>query len=128
VRKRIFLAAALFWTGVILFFCLENAQNIPQINILYIDKVIHAVFHFVFTTLWFLYLKKKLNSSNSFKPLTLAFVFSFFLGIAIELIQQYFTKTRTADVLDVLANVTGATLAVIAIVLLNTYNRIIDKI
>jgi VanZ family protein len=128
VRKKIFLLAALFWTGVILFFCLENAQNIPQINILYIDKVIHAVFHFVFTTLWFLYLKKKLNSSNSFKPLALAFVFSFFLGIAIELIQQFFTTTRTADVLDVLANIFGATLAIIAIILLNKYYRIIDKI
>jgi VanZ family protein len=128
VRKKIFLLAALFWTGVILFFCLENAKNIPQINILYIDKVIHAVFHFVFTALWFLYLKKKLNSANSFKPLALAFVFSFFFGIAIELIQQFFTTTRTADVFDVLANISGATLAIITIILLNKYNRIIDKI
>ena len=128
MRKNIFLFAALFWTGIILFFCLENAKNIPQINILYIDKVIHAVFHFVFTTLWFLYLKKKLNSPKSFKPLAWAFVFSFFFGIAIELIQQFFTTTRTADVFDVLANISGATLAVIAMVLLNTYNRIIDKI
>jgi VanZ family protein len=60
--------------------------------------------------------------------LALAFVFSFFLGIAIELIQQFFTTTRTADVLDVLANISGATLAIIAIILLNKYNRIIDKI
>lgn len=126
--KKIFLAAAIIWTGIILFFCLENAKNIPQIDIQNIDKVIHAFFHFVFTTLWFLFLKKKLNSSNSFKPLALAFVFSFFLGIVIELMQQFFTTTRTADVFDVLANLSGATLAIIAIVLLNTYNRIIDKI
>lgn len=78
--------------------------------------------------LWFLYLKKKLNSSNNVKPLVWAFVFSLVFGIAIELIQQFFTKTRTADVLDVLANATGATLACLAIILLNKYNRIIDKI
>jgi VanZ family protein len=128
VLKKIFLATALFWTGVILYFCLEDAKDIPQVSIPYIDKVIHAVFHFVFTTLWFLYFKKKLNSSNSFKPLAFSFAFSFFFGISIELMQAFFTTTRSADVLDVLANVSGATLAVIAIILLNTYNRIIDKI
>jgi VanZ family protein len=128
VLKKLFLLAALFWTGVILYFCLENAKDIPQVNILYIDKVIHAVFHFVFTTLWFLYFKKKLNSSKSFKPLAFSFIFSFIFGISIELMQAFFTTTRSADVFDVLANMTGATLAVIAIILLNTYNRIIDKI
>jgi glycopeptide antibiotics resistance protein len=128
VRKKIFLAAALFWTGVILFFCLENAKNIPSVSILYMDKLIHVIFHFVFTTLWFLYLKKKFNSSNTFKPLVLAFVFSFVFGIAIEIMQELFTTTRSADFFDVMSNVLGAVLAVILIVLLKTYNKIIDKI
>jgi len=128
VLKKIFLGAALFWTGVILFFCLENAKNIPQINIPYIDKVIHAIFHLVFTTLWFLYFKKKLSSSNNVKPLLWSFVFSLLFGISIELMQQYITLTRSADIIDVLANTVGAILAVVAIIVLNSYNRIIDKI
>jgi VanZ family protein len=33
--------------------------------------------------------------------------------------QQYFTTTRTADVYDVLANILGATLAIIVIIFLN---------
>ena len=53
---------------------------------------------------------------------------SFFFGIAIELMQRYFTTTRTADVFDVIANLSGASLAVIAIVLINKRTRIIDKI
>lgn len=126
--KRIFLIAALFWTGVILFFCLENAKNIPQINIPYIDKVIHSIFHFVFTTLWFLYFKKKMSSSNNVKPLLWSFVFSLLFGISIELMQQYITLTRNADIIDVLANTLCAILAIIAIVVLNSYNKIIDKI
>jgi VanZ family protein len=128
VLKQILLLAALFWTGVILFFCLENAKNIPQIDIPYLDKVIHAFFHFVFTTLWFLYLKKKLNGLNNMRLLGFSFIGSFFLGIAIELMQQYFTTTRSADILDIMANLFGASLAVIVILLLNAYNGIIDKI
>jgi len=107
---------------------LENAKNIPQINILYIDKVIHAVFHFVFTTLWFLYFKKKLARSNNLRLLSFALLGSFVFGIIIELLQQYFTRTRIADIFDVLANLFGAFLAVITILLLNEYHRIIDKI
>jgi VanZ family protein len=128
VRKRIFFFAALFWTGVILFFCLIKSSDIPQVNVLYLDKAVHATFHFVFTVLWFLFFKKKLKTANSFRPLVISFVFSFFLGVAIELMQQFFTTTRTADVLDELANLAGATLAVIGIVLLNKYNGILDRI
>lgn len=128
MRKLFFLSAALLWTGVILFFCLIKSSNLPTINVLYLDKAVHAFFHFVFTMLWFLFFKKKLNTSNSFRPLVLSFVFSFFLGIAIELMQQFFTDTRSADVMDELANLFGASLAVLAIVLLNTFNRIVDRI
>jgi VanZ family protein len=42
--------------------------------------------------------------------------------------QRFFTVTRNADVYDVFANVSGATLAVIVIILVNKYNGIIDKI
>jgi len=128
VRRTIFLYSAIFWTGIILFLSLENANEIKQIEIPNFDKLIHAVFHFVFTTLWFLYLKKKLVTITNFRLLSFALMGSFFFGIAIELMQQYFTTTRSADVLDVLANLFGASLAVISIILLNNYNRFIDKI
>lgn len=92
------------------------------------DKVIHSGFHFVFTILWFLYLKKKFTSSNNFKLLTFTIIGSFVLGIAIELMQQYFTTTRSADVFDILANLFGAFLAAFSIILLNAINGIVDKI
>jgi VanZ family protein len=107
---------------------LIKSSDLPQVNVPYLDKAIHATFHFVFMVLWFLFFKKKLNASNSFRPLVISFMFSFFFGIAIELMQEFFTTTRSADVLDELANMSGATLAVIAILLLNTFNRIVDRI
>jgi VanZ family protein len=128
VRKRVFLYAALFWTGLILYLCLKNANEIKQIEIPNFDKLIHVVFHFVFTALWFLYLKKKLIGSNNLSLLSFSLIGSFVFGIAIELMQQYFTTTRSADIFDVLANLLGAFLAVLSIILLNTYNRLIDKI
>jgi len=128
VRKQIFLFSAIFWTGVILFLSLENAKNIPVINIPYLDKVIHSGFHFVFTILWFLYLKKKFISANNFQLLFFTIFASFVLGIAIELMQQYFTTTRNADVFDILANLFGAFLAAVSIILVNGINGLIDRI
>jgi VanZ family protein len=128
VLKRVFLYSALFWTGVILFFCLIKSSDIPKVNIQNLDKVIHAFFHFVFVLLWFLFFKKKLKSTNLFKPLTISFVFSIIFGTVIEMLQQFFTSTRSGDSLDVLANLSGAALAVVGIVLLNKFNGIVDKI
>ena len=128
MRKQIFLFSAIFWTGVILFLSLENAKNIPVINIPYLDKVIHSAFHFVFTILWFLYLKKKFISANNFQLLFFTIIASFVLGIAIELMQQYFTTTRNADVFDILANLFGAFLAAVSIILVNGINGLIDRI
>lgn len=128
MHKNIFLVAALFWTGVIFYFCLKEAKDIPQIILPYIDKVVHSIFHFVFTTLWFLYLKKIWSSSRNGKPFVWSFVFSLLLGISIEYMQHYITRTRSADAIDVLANVLGSALAVVAINVLNSHSGIIDKI
>lgn len=128
VPKQIYFFAALFWSGLILYFCLKNANEIKQIEIPNFDKLIHVVFHFVFTTLWFLYLKKKLVGLNNFQLLSFSLIGSFVFGIAIELMQQFFTTTRNADIFDVLANLLGAFLALLSIFLLNKYNRLIDKI
>lgn len=128
MRKKLFLYAALFWTGVILFFCLVNSNKLKQVTVPNFDKVVHVFFHFVFTALWFLFFKKKLEGENSSRPLIVSIVLSFVFGIIIELLQQFFTTSRSGDILDVLANLFGAVLAVVSIVLLNKWNGIVDKI
>ena len=125
--KRVFLFAALFWTGIILFFCLIQSSDVPKINIEEFDKVVHAFFHFVFVTLWFLFFNKKLNSVNSFQSLAISFVFSLVFGIIIEIL-QYYTTTRSADIFDVLANTIGALLATLFIILANDSKGLKDKI
>lgn len=122
MRKQLFLSLALFWTGVIAFFCLIQASDIPKINIENLDKVIHLFFHFVFTSLWYLFFKKHIKSSNNLKALMLAIALSIFFGIVIEILQEFCTTTRTADVYDVLANLTGAILAIIVVSFVNRFN------
>jgi VanZ family protein len=130
VLKKIFFWTASTWSAVILYFCLINGNNIPQIgiDIPNLDKVVHAFMHFVFTLLWFFYFKKKIGNLKNYNLLLISLVLSFFFGIAIELMQRFFTVTRNADVYDVFANLSGATLAVVVIILVNKYNGIIDKI
>ena len=126
--KRLFLISALFWTGVILFFSLERASEIPVIDFENIDKIIHAFFHFVFTFLWFLFFKKKFKSSDTTKLLLYSFLFSLVFGVAIELMQLYLTTSRSAELFDVVSNLFGASLAVCLILVINKYNRLFDKI
>lgn len=126
--KQIYFWSALFWSGLIIFVCLIKSSDIPQIAIPYLDKVMHAGLHFVFTLLWFFYFKNKISNLKNGKLLLISLVLSFFFGIAIELMQKFFTVTRNADLFDVIANLFGASMAVVLIIFLNNYKRIIDKI
>lgn len=126
--KQIYFWSALSWTGLIIFVCLIKSSDIPQIDLPYVDKVLHACMHFVFTLLWFFYFKKRIGNLTNFKLLLVSLVLSVLFGIVIELMQKFFTVTRNADLFDVIANLCGASLAVILIVNLNKYTRIFDKI
>lgn len=105
-----------------------NSSELKRVTIPHFDKVIHVFLHFVFTSLWFLFFKKKLKTSGSFRPLVISVALSFFFGIAIEILQQYLTTTRTGDIFDIVADLFGSLLVVIIVVLLNKYNGIVDKI
>lgn len=115
------------WTIMVTFLCLVRASDLPVINIQNLDKIIHSTFHFVFTVLWFLFFRKQINSPNNTKPLVISFLLSVLFGIVIEILQGLTTTTRQSDILDVLANVLGATLAVLVLILLNKYHKL-DKI
>lgn len=123
VPKQFYFWAALTWTGLIVFFCLIKSSDIPAIQITNLDKVVHSFFHLVFTSLWFFFFKKQINSLAIFKPLVVSFMLSIFFGIAIEIAQALFTTTRKGDLVDVLANLSGAILAVCIILFFNKYTN-----
>ncbi len=126
--KQVYFYAALFWSAIIIFVCLIKSSDLPQIAVPYVDKAMHAGLHFVFTLLWFFYFKSKIGSLKNLKLLLISLVLSIFFGIAIELMQKFFTVTRNADLFDVIANLFGASMAVLLIIFINKYKRTIDKI
>jgi VanZ family protein len=123
VLKKIFFFLALFWAGIIVFFCLVDSSDIPKVTISIenLDKLVHIFFHFVFTSLLYLFLKNVFNNTNKIKPVVVSIVISFFFGIIIEILQEAFTATRHADLFDVLANLFGATLSVVTIIVLDKF-------
>jgi len=109
--KRFFIPA-LLWTIGIAVACLVSSGTVPKFPLLAKDKIIHAAIYFVFTLLWFLYVKKKYPSVTFYQKAILVLSFAFVYGTLIEVLQEFFTETRKADVLDVMANVSGGILAV----------------
>ncbi|MEY4382639.1 MAG: hypothetical protein RI995_181 [Bacteroidota bacterium] len=120
--RNFFFWIAFCWTAVVAFFCLTPSNDIPTITIPNVDKLVHAFFHFVFTLLWFLFFKKQVQKKNQLKLLFVAVCFSLVFGIGIEIAQDQFTTTRNGDFFDILANLTGATVA-LAFVLLSKRMR-----
>jgi VanZ family protein len=127
VPKKLLLLWAIICSGVITYFCLTDSSNIPAVNFPSIDKIVHFCFHFGFTISWILFFKKELKgkTADDYKAYLLSFIFSVFFGITIEILQSVLTKTRTADVTDVLANTIGATAAVFSAI---AFKKQIDKI
>lgn len=125
--KQLLLLWAIICSGVITYFCLTDSGNIPKVSFPSIDKIVHFCFHFGFTISWILFFKKELKgkTADEYKAYLVSFIFSVFFGITIEILQGVFTKTRSEDVTDVLANTIGATAAVFAAI---AFKKQIDKI
>lgn len=121
-HKFFYLWLAELWTLLIAFLCLVSFNNLPSVGIQSADKYVHFTFHFVFTILWFLYLKKKYSIRKPLKEIVLkVFLASFLYGVLIEIAQSLFTATRQGDVLDVLANTSGTISAILVIMLYVTF-------
>jgi VanZ family protein len=119
VRKYL-LPAAIGWTLLIAVLCLVSFRKLPSIGIGGADKYIHVVFHFGFFVLWFLNFRRP---DNFDKMMARVFLASLLYGIAIEVAQELFTATRHADLYDVMANTTGAFLAIAVIMIANYYHK-----
>lgn len=113
--KLVLFGVALFWTAFITFFCLIKSSSIPTIEFPFLDKLVHAFFYFVFTIVWFLFIKMNFRFSTLNKPLAYSALFSFAFGVFIEIMQQYYTTTRQADILDVVFNVIGSLLSILVV-------------
>ena len=117
VLKKTLLGLAIGWTVLIAVLCLVKFTDLPSLGVSGGDKYVHFTLHFVFTLLWGLYAWNKQNEMGLNK-IAIIIVISICYGILIEILQETFTTTRHADIFDVLANGTGATMALVVFVLI----------
>ena len=108
-HKTFWLVSAIGWTIFVAFLCLVNNNDLPSIGmkISGIDKVIHFLFHFIFTLLWSIYYFSK-DKMLTPKRVIIIVIASLIFGFMIEWMQASFTLTRQADILDVISNTGGA--------------------
>jgi len=89
-------------------------KEIPKLfdTFIPIDKLVHLFIFLVLTFLWLLYVNNVLNDT---KPIVLLFILvaCLFYGILIEVIQELFVLSRGAEVLDVIADLLGASIGLL---------------
>ena len=103
--ERRFLVFAIIWTAGITWLSLGSFENVPNVSISIPgkDKTVHFFFYFFFV----IFLAKGLNARTKNQQLIIVLV-AIIYGIIIEVFQDVFTLTRTADFFDVIANSIGA--------------------
>lgn len=84
----------------------SNIKGVQQIKIPNIDKLVHFTLYAVFSFLWMWSLIYK-TQKTFLKNACLIFFVGSALGILIEFLQENFTQTRSAEVLDVVSNCSG---------------------
>lgn len=116
--KNLVLVSAIFWTCLIAYLCLARFSSLPEIGVEGADKYVHFTFHFVFTILWGCYSWLTKRTIKIKRILTIVCI-SIAFGLLIEFLQEVCTITRKADVFDVIANVSGALIALLVFLILN---------
>jgi VanZ family protein len=106
-ERKILLGAGVVYTVFITIALLVPDRGAPPIDILYLDKYIHVVIHWILTFIWLSYFFLGDQSHFSSKMVILALITCFFYGIVVEAFQHWFTETRTFDLFDIIANAVG---------------------
>ena len=85
----------------------SNFEEVKQIKIPNIDKLVHFVLYTTLSFLWMWGLVKKNKPNSFFKYAVLIFIIGSSFGVLIEFLQENFTQTRSAEILDVVCNCIG---------------------
>ncbi|TAF66147.1 MAG: VanZ family protein [Cytophagales bacterium] len=98
------------WFLWIAYLCFMPSVPSPPAKIPHLDKIVHAFLFFILQglALWAIVKNKQKLKLTVYLQYIIALLF---YAIIIEIIQHYYIKGRSGDLLDVLADITGAILA-----------------
>lgn len=92
------------------------SNKLPDVEVSFADKIFHSITYLVLTFLWFYSFFYRFKIERM-KALIYASVIAVAFGIIIEVLQEILTETRSADLLDVLANSLGVFMAACSLLL-----------
>ena len=99
-QRTVLFAAA--WTLLILVLCALPGEDVPEVDIIAIDKLVHLILFAVFGILW-LRSAGHPTARTGFSVVVVGIAF----GIATELFQEWLDWGRTMDVWDAVADSIG---------------------
>ena len=104
-KNKLFFVA-FFWTLLVTVLSLISSLSGfgNNIHIANKDKIVHFIFYFVMVILWMYYFSKAEVTNIGLKIVLGAILY----GIVMEICQAVFTTYRSADIVDVIANSSGA--------------------
>lgn len=111
LERRLYFVFGIVWTGFVLIACLADGNSVSKTSFFNIpnkDKIAHFIFYFVFSVVWLQYLVTSCKHRSKNVLAGIIFVLAALVGGMVELMQYYFTSTRSADWMDVLANCSGS--------------------
>lgn len=102
---------AIAYTLIILTLSLIRLDQLPELDISFLDKFMHLIAYGLMCFFWFLSAKLKGLKHTILSAAGVAFV----VGVIAEVLQGKLLAYRTADLMDILANTAGILTAAILI-------------
>lgn len=109
--KTVF-AAAVVYSCLTTFLFFMPTSGLPKVGISQFDKIVHNCIFITLSILWQLYFYIK-GVENKRKFILLFLLIMLVYGILIEVFQELFTASRTADPFDVIANMIGVVIGIV---------------
>ena len=108
------LFAGIFYTLFITVALLSPVSEIPQVEIPFLDKLVHVLMHVVLVIIWLWYVHLGDKSHISIKNIFVVLFICFSYGVLIEALQHWFTLSRKFDFFDIIANGIGDLLGLLS--------------
>lgn len=109
---------AIIWALLMFILCTMPGEKIPNFSLwelFTVDKLAHAIIFAVFIFLLIVGFKKQhAYLTLRFHAKKTAFLIALVYGISLELIQYFFFPSRAGDINDIIANISGCFIGLIA--------------
>jgi VanZ family protein len=109
--KNLLLLAVFYTCGITVLFFIPS-PDLPKIEFSAVDKIAHCLLYFILINLWLAYFYIKMDFQFDVKWIVILLLSVLLYGIVIEMLQGMLTVSRSADIYDVCANLTGSLLGI----------------